>query len=271
MRVQESAEKGGGTQPAIGQNVGPRTEQSSTAPRPLKVAPIDFEKVINEKSQELKDAIEKGDTKKEAEIIAEIVRIAQGSSGSTSAQADPELIRKVEEGVAKLKQVIIEQERGIVDENTFKVETVQVTEVTTKPDGTKTASKIAFHGKALPNAFVTLYIFSIPIVVTVKTDAEGNWSYTLDKELEDGNHQVYVGITDVKGKVVVKSNPLPFVKTASAITVEEVLAVPQAQAAPSFVQNNYFYGIVTIIILVLAFIFIFLGIRTSKTSDNISE
>jgi len=200
------------------------------------------------------------------EVIAEIVRTARGGEAPVAGAVDP-LTQKVEDSVLKLEQVLTEQERGVVDETTFKVEAVQVAEVITKPDGTQTASKLTFRGKALPNSFVTVYIFSLPIVVTVKTDSEGNWNYTLDKELEDGNHQVYVGITDVKGKVVVKSNPLPFVKTASAITVEEALAIPQAQAAPSFVQNNYFYGIVTVIILVLISVFLFLGVRMSKTTE----
>ena len=248
-------------------------ETRSSTPRPSRLGtPIDFEKVINEKSQELKDAVERGDTEKRKKIINDIVRTAHGIPAGTSIPKDSEeFAKKVEESVLKLEQVITERERGIIDEKTFKVERVHVTEVATRPDGTETASKIACRGKGLPDSFVTLYIFSIPIVVTVKTDAEGNWDYTLDKELEDGSHQVYVGITDVKGKVVVRSNPVPFVKTASAITVEEALATPVAQAAPSFVENNYFYGIVTIIIMIVAFIFVFLGIKMSKSSENPTE
>lgn len=243
--------------------------KSITGARPSKLTTsVDYEKVINEKSLELKEAVEKGDANKRAAIVAEIVRVARGSDEVVPSGAADPLAQKVEEGVRKLEQVIIEQEHGVVDEKIFKVERVEVAEVATKQDGTQTASKIAFRGKALPDSFVTLYIFSLPIVVTVKTDADGNWNYTLDKELEDGNHQVYVGITDVKGKVVVKSNPLPFVKTASAITVEEALAVPQAQAAPSFVENNYFYGVVTIIILVVAAVLIFMGIRLSRRTPE---
>lgn len=79
-------------------------------------------------------------------------------------------------------------------------------------------------GKGLPNSFVTLFIYSSPTVVTVKTDAEGNFSYTFTKELEDGNHEVYVAITDNKGAIVARSNPFEFIKTAEAfspIDIEE--------------------------------------------------
>lgn len=266
--VKQSAVQKVAKQPDSEKQVLQRTGTAIIPARPSKLTtPVDYEKVINEKSLELKDAVEKGDANKRAAIVAEIVRVARGSNEVTPSGAVDPLAQKVEEGVRKLEQVIVEQEHGVVDEKIFKVERVEVAEVATKEDGTQTASKVAFRGKALPDSFVTLYIFSLPIVVTVKTDADGNWNYTLDKELEDGNHQVYVGITDVKGKVVVKSNPLPFVKTASAITVEEALTVPQAQAAPSFVENNYFYGIVTIIIMFVAYIFIFLGIKMSKTSE----
>ena len=248
------------TQAASGENV----IKTQTFTRPPKPTSGEIDNVINENSQKLKDAIDEGDANKEAAVVAEIVRVAQG----TSEQPNPEITKRVEEGVAKLKQAIVDQTHGVVDEATFKVESVKVAEVITKPDGTQTASKLEFRGKALPNSFVTVYIFSLPIVVTVKADSEGNWNYTLDKELDNGKHQVYVGLTDVKGKLVVKSNPLPFVKTASAITVEQALAAPQqAEVAPSFVQNNYFYGIVTAIILILVSIFIFLGIKMSKTTE----
>jgi hypothetical protein len=88
----------------------------------------------------------------------------------------------------------------------------------TNSSGVETISKLTLTGKALPNNLVTLYIFSTPFVVTVKTNADGQWTYTFDKELENGEHIVYATITDSKGSVLAKSNPLSFVKTANAIT-----------------------------------------------------
>ena len=74
-----------------------------------------------------------------------------------------------------------------------------------------------FNGRALPNSFITLYIYSSPVVVTVKTDEDGNWSYVLNKELEEGNHEVYAAVTDNTGKITSKSKPFAFVKTAQAV------------------------------------------------------
>lgn len=234
----------------------------------------DFEKVVNEKAQEFKEAVKKGDDEKKKEIVTEIVNAAQVSpAGTTIADNVPQtgiaqdaLVKNIEEGVAKLEQVAIEQQSGIVDVKNFAVEAVAVAEVATKPDGTKTASKISFKGKALPNSFATLYIFSIPIVVTVKTDNDGNWNYTLDKELENGEHKVFVAITDVKGTVVARSNPLPFVKEAFAITVPQI--VPDAGSSPSFIEDNYFYGSIIVIVLIVVAIFILLGIKMKNTPQE---
>jgi hypothetical protein len=86
--------------------------------------------------------------------------------------------------------------------------------------------KIHLSGKGLPNSFVTIYVYSDPIVLTVKTDSEGDWTYELDKELENGKHEAYVAITDNTGKITAKSEPLFFVKTAQAVTI-----IPEAEAA----------------------------------------
>ncbi|MDD5040244.1 MAG: Ig-like domain-containing protein [Patescibacteria group bacterium] len=83
---------------------------------------------------------------------------------------------------------------------------------------------IVFRGIGPKNSYVTLYIYSQPLVVTTKTDEFGNFSYTLDKNLLDGEHEVYVTITDNTGKIKEKSAPLSFfVKRAQAVTEEEYL------------------------------------------------
>lgn len=96
----------------------------------------------------------------------------------------------------------------------------------------KEKKAIKLSGKGLPNSFVTLYIYSdSPIIVTVKTDANGDWVYELDKELEDGNHEVYVAVTDNTGKITAKSEPLPFVKTAEAVSVVEAANLTKGNLA----------------------------------------
>lgn len=95
-------------------------------------------------------------------------------------------------------------------------------------------------GRGLPNSFVTLYIFSSPLVVTVRTNDDGSWSYRLVKELDDGEHEVYVGMTDNSGKIIAKSAPFRFVKEAEAFTPvdAEAASVVTDVAPPSIVNSD---------------------------------
>ncbi len=78
----------------------------------------------------------------------------------------------------------------------------QVTKVE-KIVNTKTGSNttgLMFSGKSVPNTIITVLVYSNPIVVTVKTDKNGMWSYTLEKPLESGNHVVYVVVPNANGE-----------------------------------------------------------------------
>jgi hypothetical protein len=133
---------------------------------------------------------------------------------------------------------------------------------------TETGGKsLHFTGKGLPNSFVTIYVYSDPIVLTVKTDSDGNWTYDLDKELEDGTHEAYVAITDNTGKITAKSEPIAFVKTAQAATI-----IPSVQAAPITetlpvtkhrTQRDMFF-LVAIIIAAIAFALATIGLMKHK-------
>lgn len=91
-------------------------------------------------------------------------------------------------------------------------------------------TEIVVSGKATPRALVTLYLFSVPTVVVVQADNEGNWQYAFSKELEDGNHTVYAAVADTSGTIVAKSQKVGFVKQAAALTVEGTL--------PALVQST---------------------------------
>ncbi len=89
----------------------------------------------------------------------------------------------------------------------------------------KEKSGIKLQGRALPNEIATVYIYSImPIVVTVATDDNGNWTYDLDKSLTNGKHEAYVVINDEEGKIKAKSAPFSFfIKEAKAVSQNEFL------------------------------------------------
>lgn len=59
---------------------------------------------------------------------------------------------------------------------------------------------ITFSGKTVANATIKLYIYSDPITAEVKSDKDGNWSYTLTQALPVGEHRVEAQVTDTSGK-----------------------------------------------------------------------
>jgi hypothetical protein len=117
-------------------------------------------------------------------------------------------------------------------------------------------------GKALPNSFVTLYIFSTPTIVTVRTEADGSFEYTFSKELEDGEHQVFVALTDNTGDIVAQSAPFSFIKQAEAFTAvdaEAVISDTQSTELNSSGASS-FQTVLSMSVLALGILLIMLGI-----------
>jgi hypothetical protein len=117
------------------------------------------------------------------------------------------------------------KEFGLVREDVLIVETVTPVIETDTSRG-QPAVQAEIKGKALPNSYVTLFIYSTPVIVTLKTDADGSFVYQFDKELEDGSHEVYVAVTDNTGDIIAKSSAFSFVKEAQAFTVTDAEATP---------------------------------------------
>ncbi len=149
------------------------------------------------------------------------------------------------------------------------VKNVEVVGVGTTTEGGMTAKKLKLAGTAGPNSFVTLYIFSEPIVVTVKADGAGAWVYTLDKELPDGTHQVYSAITDAGGRILAKSEPLPFVKSAAAVSLGGAILTPEA-AQPGFFTGSSLYAMIAVLIGILGVALSIIGfiVRQKSIADS---
>lgn len=119
--------------------------------------------------------------------------------------------------------------------------------------------KLVFEGFALPNTYITLYIYSTPIVVTVKTDETGKWSYQLDKELENGEHQVYVASVDNSGKIIARSNPILFTKSAEAATIGIAPSIESTFTTKNFLKDNFILITLATLIAVVILGMMFVG------------
>lgn len=125
-------------------------------------------------------------------------------------------------------------------------------------------SNYQISGKAEPNTEITIYIYSqMPLVLTTKTDVNGNWVYELDRPLADGKHEVYVAINDDAGNIQASSNPLAFfVKEAKAVSMEEYIdeAVTPLDSQDSSSKMLVFY-IIAGSTIVMAALLLFYSVR----------
>ena len=149
---------------------------------------------------------------------------------------------------------------GVAATSAYKVEEVSLTE----------DKKLALSGKALPNSFITLYIYSTPVVVTVRADENGEWSYTLDKELGDGSHTVYTATVNNSGKILAKSPGYLFTKTAQAATLDSVLpaSASGAESDPRLLSAGNLYLIIGALVAVLLLVLLILGMRARKSTPG---
>jgi len=157
------------------------------------------------------------------------------------------------------------KERGIVRDDILKVEAVISAQKNEGGDVT-TPPAALISGKALPHSFVTLYIFSTPVIVTVKTDEVGNWVYRFDKELEDGQHEVYVGITDNAGRLVAKSSPFTFIKVAEAYTAAGTThtAQPTSISDNGIASRSMIYLVLSISVVAIGLVLVLLGLYLER-------
>ncbi len=125
-------------------------------------------------------------------------------------------------------------------------------------------------GVSLPNTVISLYIYSdLPLVITVKSDKDGNWQYVLEDTLQDGAHEIYVAMNNETGKVLAKSKPFNFfIKEAKAVSVLDYVSAatidPEEPRAEQQIKIFYFIAIG----LLLAAVFAYIIIIVKKKNNN---
>jgi len=138
-------------------------------------------------------------------------------------------------------------------------------------DEVTSENRLNLRGTALPNSFVTVYIFSTPTIVTVKTDARGEWSYTLDKELENGEHEVYVATVDNSGRLIARSESIAITQTAEAAALGTFGIGETNPAQNDFVQDNFILIILAILLAAIILTLILSGGKKKGVKDFMDE
>jgi hypothetical protein len=128
--------------------------------------------------------------------------------------------------------------------------------------------KVTFSGKAEPNITIYLYIFSEPVVVSVKTDSAGNWNYSLDSELDTGKHDVYVAVKNDDGTIKAKSLPYSFF-------VGQATAAADGTPSPTVQKANYtlYYVIFAIsaVSLIVSAIFYLVAKKHTRKHEELAQ
>ena len=161
--------------------------------------------------------------------------------------------------------------KDIVLPSQFKPENISVDSSTTinKVENTKTETNqtgVVMQGKALPNTIVTVFIYSNPIVVTVRTDANGLWKYTLEKPLDSGKHIAYVVTSRTDGTKVRSEASSFLIPPALAAGKNESLSLESANDESGPLQT-FIYVTIGIIAAAAGGVIIIYRIKSRNASQ----
>ena len=85
----------------------------------------------------------------------------------------------------------------------------------------------------------------------VKTDAQGHWTYTLDKQINDGQHTAYAAQTDGEGNIEARSEVLVFTKSGDSVTKTVANQEASLSSSTDRLKNNF--GVAMVVAVSLAF------------------
>lgn len=179
-------------------------------------------------------------------------KAATRGTGKTDGQKVAEGLNPLEEGEARIGYQDPRQDIESHVSSTYRVDKVQLVQ----ENG---AERLVFEGSALPSSYVTLFIYSTPIVVTVRTDDSGAWTYEMTQELENGEHQMYVATVDGSGRILARSNPILFTKSAEAATIGIAGSLDTAGNAQNFLKDNFILITLAVLIAIVILTMMFVG------------
>jgi hypothetical protein len=166
---------------------------------------------------------------------------------------------------------IIYQDPRKVESKEADIYKVERVEGITSPTGELIGIK--FEGTGRPNSFVTLYIASPSfLVLTTKTDENGRWVYILDKPLEDGEHEIYVALTNNHGEITARSEVFKFIKTPTAVAAIKPPAEGEKVTSPAeAIQRTALLLLIAVVILAIGIALVIIGFLVKKGKKEIKS
>ncbi len=180
-----------------------------------------------------------------------------------------EILSKISAGEIDIETILSfgdPRQEGLIFDGIFKVTEIMVQETFFREDGIEEIGKIFIKGIGPPDSEVVIFIYSTPIIVNTRTDSQGNWTYILEKELEDGRHEIYVASVDNTGKILARSSPAPFIKEAAAVQMDFIPFLG-SDGDLSFFNRNIILILVTIFAIIVLTTIVLAGIAIGKRKD----
>ena len=110
---------------------------------------------------------------------------------------------------------MVAQDPRAIESLNFETVSIENLEIVTLPTG-KIALK--FQGRGFKNSFGILHVFSLPLVLSVKVDSNGNWEYILENPLSPGEHFSYIVFANNSGEIISRSEAFYFFLSAGEIS-----------------------------------------------------
>ncbi len=168
------------------------------------------------------------------------------------------LIPSIEITVANQQNGELNTERTIILPSRFNTLTFPVdtkTGITTiKNTQVQNKTALTITGKSVPNYIITLLIYSNPLIVTVKTDANGVWTYDLEKPLDPGKHTTYAVVSRPDGTKI-RSQIATFFITSAFAASRDNQSLELASTSEDSAIQNFIILTVTAILVSLAVLY----------------
>lgn len=146
--------------------------------------------------------------------------------------------------------------------------------VTTKVKGAAVEA-LKFTGKAKPNSTVLLYLFSEPIVITTSSNADGEWSYSLQDPMAPGKHEAYALVDKGTGDyerssvfdfAIAKASAVSSNPNGYSLKIEPNVGTATANNNATVLYVGGIAGLIGIVLAILAFVFV----RKQKKNSTMS-
>lgn len=133
---------------------------------------------------------------------------------------------------------------------------------------------LKISGKSKPESLVLIYIYSDPLIITTKSDKEGNWQYTINDPMQPGKHEVYVVVNKEDGSFN-RSNPFEFI--ISNVAASELnpnglnlkLSGNPTETASQSNNNLIYYVTVSTFVILVAIMILLIIIKINKNKNKL--